>query len=1063
MKRCQIALATVVACLALFSSTPVFSTWNKVLSTVRGAYCGFFFNEFVGFVGSDGFAGIFKTTDGGNTWVRTTVPSGYHGRITQIFMKDALNGWATIEETVVPPKVGYVQCLFKTVDGGLNWIAFGPSGYFSSVYQTPNALILTNRAATSSAYVSTDNGLTFQPNALKSLTNGVDFVDDLHGVATGFEDSVWQITQDGGKSWTTIIPPQKIESWGVYGVKGTNTFYASPETDQRYQTKGGNSSIYRSTNYGATWTSVSPLTFYSTGQIEGFNESVLYVQEENDGTVNNNILGIYRSTDKGQSWQSVGGPSNTNDTRFVVTGCNGGVIYAFDGAGNVWKSRDGGDGQIYEPPVDPQISGDPIIFSGPICSTSYAALKIENFYCLDDTILSAEIVDSASSDLFTSGALSITVSPKFPLLLAPNTKDSVYFTWQPSKLFHSDTTTTFQVKVRYFSKALGQTFDKIVTVSVHAEGEAPRASITPHPLDFGKVPFCLPHDSSFVIHNLGCDTLFVLNVNAGAPVQYLILDASGKPLQLPLQIAPSDSLRIIIRLTLNAPGNYSSDISLKLRHQGIGLDTTINILGSGFGLPATFISTLPTDTLFNLNLTRCDTSRSFSITLSNPSCVDKVTIRSAGLQGNLTPNISLSLGSALPSDLINKDTVDLRVNVTPKNLGSFMGQLHIVYEIGNTQHDTTFSYFLKVGYGSRILSVDHDTVDLGSMRLCDSKDSSINAKDLGCDSLSIVALNIFGNGNFALTGAPQLDLASNQSSKIPFHFDPIGAGDIIGTLTVTAVSDSPKVKTVYIIAHVIPTDTMSFNILSTRNTFHAGDTLTVRFIPQSDVHNVGLNSLAFTLNYNGDLLTLLPSPAGVTTLIPNAITSPATFGGTPKHTTATMTMIGVPTLNFDKDTPALQFQFQVSLTDSLTTTFDLTDIQLNGGSAIYQRCTLGIVSASPSYELALLCGDSTLVKFLQLGNNIKIFAGSVYPNPISGQTNFKGIIPFTTAIAGSFGMKIFDQFGRMVTSQELLTQSPGKYQFTIDGKDLAAGCYSYLLQEISNSSSAVRGRFIIAK
>ena len=104
-----------------------------------------------------------------------------------------------------------------------------------------------------------------------------------------------------------------------------------------------------------------------------------------------------------------------------------------------------------------------------------------------------------------------------------------------------------------------------------------------------------------------------------------------------------------------------------------------------------------------------------------------------------------------------------------------------------------------------------------------------------------------------------------------------------------------------------------------------------------------------------------------------------------------------------------------------------------------------------------------LVKYMQLGDKLKIFSDAVYPNPLSEQNNFQAQVPFRVAAGGLFGMKIFDQLGRIVDSKELVAEAAGAYRFIIDGRSLSAGCYTYLLQEITNSSQGVRGRFIITK
>ena len=701
----------------------------------------------------------------------------------------------------------------------------------------------------------------------------------------------------------------------------------------------------------------------------------------------------------------------------------------------------------------------------------------------------------------------------------------------------------------------------------------PNATILPTNLDFGSIPFCTVHDTSFVIRNLGCDTLYLLNAVGTSPVHYRILDAAGNPLLLPVKIAPTDSETIFIHLTLDSAGSYSSDLELTLRHQGILKDTLVHIAGVispqgsfivadsiDFGAVSTcrsvdsllliknldcsvpititsavlsnntvftligsppytnpitpnstgnvhlkfspnrqqaeidtltlvfytlgekqmrkivlegsgvlnvpkFVTSLLSDTLFDLRMTRCDSPEVFPVVLSNPGCKN-ITIESAQLQGMATPDIALSLGTMLPKDISDTAGSNLRVTVAPIDLGSFSGFLHIVYQIAgdNTIHDTLITYSLIVGHGTRMLSVDHDSIYLGTFKLCDVRDSAVTIGNLGCDLLDIISVQIQGQGDFSLTsGAVRTPLSQNQLERIPFHFAPIQAGPITGTLTITSVSDTLPIRTVTITAIIIPTDTMTFSILPTRNTFYAGDTLSVAMIPQQNVHGKGLYTLSFTLNYNGDLLTFLPNGGGYESVTPNVSISPPIMGGSPKHTTATMTLLGNPTIKFDSLVPAMKFHFSTALTDSISTIFSLTDISLNGGDSIYSRCELGILSASLPYTLSLRCGDSTLVKFLQLGKNLKIFTDAVYPNPLTEQNNFQGRIPFRTDAAGLFGIKIYDQLGRMVDSKLLQTESAGAFQFTIDGKSLSAGYYTYLLQEITSSSESVRGRFIITK
>ncbi|MEP7233939.1 MAG: hypothetical protein ABI778_01465, partial [Ignavibacteriota bacterium] len=436
------------------------------------------------------------------------------------------------------------------------------------------------------------------------------------------------------------------------------------------------------------------------------------------------------------------------------------------------------------------------------------------------------------------------------------------------------------------------------------------------------------------------------------------------------------------------------------------------------------------------------------------------------LVGTPTPDILLNAIDKLPRNISDTANSRLSLTLSPIDLGLYKGLLHVVYQIFGDSiiHDTLIAYELLVIHGSRVLSVDQDSIYLGTFRLCQSRDSGLIISNLGCDVLDSISITIGGEGNFSIT-PPSIAsaLTTGKNSKVNFHLDPTQSGFIVGKLIVSSVSDTLPIHVITITANIIPTDTLTFSIAPTRTNFHTGDTVSVLMIPQHNVHGRGLYTLSFLLNYNGDLLTLLSGTAGVEMLAPNIISSPPLYGGTSKHTTAQITLVGNPSLEFDSLVPAMKFHFSTTLTDSITTTFILSDVKLNGGDSIYSRCELGVLSASLDYTLLLRCGDSTLVKFLQLGDNLKIFADAVYPNPITEASGYLGKLPFRISTSGSYRLFLFDGLGREVLKEQLDASSPGSYYLMIDGKALAGGCYSYILQEVSNSSSAVRGRFLIAK
>ena len=328
--------------LAMLCSSPLLASWKKVFQNPQSAHAfraASFVDEQFGVIGGEAGDGTYRTTDGGKLWTNSVLPGQPFGNITQIKMLDRAHGWLSIETDQS------MAALYETVDSAKTWVANVLSGLATDFYVNQSSFIITSRdvGRPASSVTSIDGGLTWNPNSLDSAM-GIDFVDKLHGVVTGYISRPWYRTVDGGATWSQIAPIQNIESWSVYAVNGKSTFYSAGEGDYDHIAPVP-TSVLRSTDYGATWSKAANLSFRTTGHITGVGE-VLYVQADSLQDVNTGTAGLFRSMDKGRTWTGVGGPSNLNDTRFTVFGPKANIIYAFDAFGGVWVTDDGGDGTL---------------------------------------------------------------------------------------------------------------------------------------------------------------------------------------------------------------------------------------------------------------------------------------------------------------------------------------------------------------------------------------------------------------------------------------------------------------------------------------------------------------------------------------------------------------------------------------------------------------------------------------------------------------------------------------------------------------------------------------------
>ncbi len=284
------------------------------------------------YVGSD--YGAYMSSNGGNTWVLMSAslvntvkndPSYnvYNADTTiRYVFSDGIAFYAIVNQ-IQPTSNYFSSWIFKTIDNGVSWSKVWTSvgvGGITCISFVDNKIFVENGSGIISS--SSDNGNTWSHQF--DTQEGLLFYGDASPVVS---DGTRFITANGGRTIESSDNGQTFQelpnSYGYVATIGSQLFGID---------RGGMSypahNIYRSANNGGVWTNIS------SGIVSGYVPQLigpLYT----DGTslycgTNERV---YKSTDYGNSWTKVGGdiPSQSLTPEFLLK--NGGFLYAFTGYG----------------------------------------------------------------------------------------------------------------------------------------------------------------------------------------------------------------------------------------------------------------------------------------------------------------------------------------------------------------------------------------------------------------------------------------------------------------------------------------------------------------------------------------------------------------------------------------------------------------------------------------------------------------------------------------------------------------------------------------------------------
>jgi photosystem II stability/assembly factor-like uncharacterized protein len=320
-------------------------------------------------------SGMWRSTDGGASWTKTTAPDQLHSVSCIAQNKHPSNEniwyygtgeWGTSSASVPLPAGATYRGdgIFKSTDGGSSWSLLS-----STVSETPavtDAFDFVWKIVTfdeNGVYAATSSGLFKSTNGGDSWQHVIDFGENYPSTdiaMTSMDTCYVAVAGDGtengiyksadGENWDNITPmdwPDTTDRTVIaIAPSNENVIYFLTEVAYLKQE-------LRKYEVGVGWTDLSTnLPFGGEMITYGGKMLILYVKPDNDNTLFLGTVGMYRSTDGGQSWELIGAYDDfhvdqhsiaffPSDPSVMIVGNDGGLFRTYDNVAEVDTTPNG--------------------------------------------------------------------------------------------------------------------------------------------------------------------------------------------------------------------------------------------------------------------------------------------------------------------------------------------------------------------------------------------------------------------------------------------------------------------------------------------------------------------------------------------------------------------------------------------------------------------------------------------------------------------------------------------------------------------------------------------------
>jgi photosystem II stability/assembly factor-like uncharacterized protein len=409
-KKLQSLLVISVFSLILVAITDQFAVaqWQKISTLGLSPANGVLTYKAGVFWGAD--TALYMSLDSCKSWTRMGPFEFYP--ITGVDFFDLMNGVVCDNNDGV----------YVTHDGGVTWqspLTMANPGSQVRFGTNVNTIFATCDGP-GTANVSHDGGVTWSSVQWDNSSWAQDLTNLPDGSTVLFKSEIdthiGQLLRsvDQGQSWQPLPGTTADDSWSI-AVDSCDPNRLFIINEHNVGPQPGVSAVWTSTNGGQSWAQTMTL---QDGEMSG-----TIATAPNSEYVGTTDKGVFRSTDRGLTWQSIGGPSSIIDSRQIVA-LSDNLIFAVDDQGDVYRTTNSGGDSLtfYSGPfalsTNSLFAQDTVL----LCNTATGQIHFRSAYCgshLDSVLIGGP--DSSAFGLLGLPTGSFIGPDSIAILFAPST------------------------------------------------------------------------------------------------------------------------------------------------------------------------------------------------------------------------------------------------------------------------------------------------------------------------------------------------------------------------------------------------------------------------------------------------------------------------------------------------------------------------------------------------------------------------------------------------------------------------------------------------------------------